>query len=102
MVRVLFGPVYLFATNCFYADGDLNRSVVFDLSYSFIGVWFKVMVGKYFEGVIFKYGIPFLNCGSLLLFSVGAIHSFFIGCRVRDKGCFEVILWEIGSINVGH
>jgi hypothetical protein len=60
------------------------------------------MVGKYFKGIIFEYGIPFLDCGSLLLFSVGAIHGFFIGRRVGDKGCFEVILWEFGSINVGH
>jgi hypothetical protein len=59
-----------------------------------------VIISKYFEGVIFEYGIPFLNCCSLLLFSVGAIHGFFIGCRVGDKGYFEVILQEISSIDM--
>jgi hypothetical protein len=60
------------------------------------------MVGKYFEGIIFEYGVLFLNCGSLPLFLVGAIHGFFVGCRVGDEGYFEVILQEIGSINVGN
>jgi hypothetical protein len=60
------------------------------------------MVGKYLEGVIFEYGILFLDCGSLPLFSVGAVHGFFIGCRVRDERRFKVILREIGSIDVGH
>jgi hypothetical protein len=60
------------------------------------------MVGKYFEGVIFKYNIPFLDCGSLPLFSVGAIHGFFVGHRVRDEGCFKVILQEISSLDMGN
>jgi hypothetical protein len=60
------------------------------------------MVSKYFEGVIFEYGIPFLNCGSLILFSVSTIHSFFIGHRVRDEGYFKVILQEIGTNDVGN
>jgi hypothetical protein len=29
-----------FAANCFYAKGDLDRSMVFNLHYSFVGVWF--------------------------------------------------------------
>jgi hypothetical protein len=60
------------------------------------------MVSKYFEGIIFEYGVPFLDCASLLLFLVGAVHSFFIGYRIRDEGCFEVILQEISSIDVGN
>jgi hypothetical protein len=60
------------------------------------------MVSKYFKGIIFKYGIPFLDCSSLLLFSVGAVHGFFIGYRVRDKGCFKVILQEISTIDMGN
>jgi hypothetical protein len=60
------------------------------------------MVGKYFEGVIFEYCILFLDCGFLPLFSVGTIHGFFVGRGVRDEGRFEVILQEIGTIDVGN
>jgi hypothetical protein len=60
------------------------------------------MVGKYFEGVIFEYCILFLDCGFLPLFSVGAVHGFFIGYGVRDEGCFEVILQEISTIDMGN
>jgi hypothetical protein len=60
------------------------------------------MVGKCFEGIIFEYCIPFLDCGFLLLLSVGAVHGFFVGRGVRDEGYFEVILQEISTIDVGN
>jgi hypothetical protein len=60
------------------------------------------MVGKYCEAIIFEYCVPFLNCGFLPLFSGGAIHGFFVGHGVRDKGCFEVNLQEISTIDVGN
>jgi hypothetical protein len=101
-IWIVFCSVDPFAADGFGTNGDLDGCVVFGVHGSPIRIRFQAAVAEYFQPIIFKYGIPFSDGSSFQLLSVGPIHCFLIGYRIRDEGYFLIILGEIGGINMGH
>jgi hypothetical protein len=101
-IWIVFCSVDIFAAYSFGTEGDLDRYIVFSVYSSPIRIWFQAVVAKYFEHIVFKYGILFFDSSSFVLLSVGPIYCFLIGYRIRDEGYFMIILREIGGIDMGH
>jgi hypothetical protein len=101
-VWIAFCSVDPFAANGFGTEGDLDGCVVFGIHGSPVRIQFQVGVAEYFECIIFKYSVPFLDSSSFPLLLVGPVHCFLIGCSIRDEGCFMIILGEISRIDMGH